>query len=133
MLQPIIILSSICVVFKFTNLGHFEKTDGFELVEVIAHKPLPGEELPAVEGSSRKTTLDHPLGVAFSGTTSSLYICCFKSGLKFCTATAFALRYCQEVQKLYLAIGYKKKISPCLSFHEKMESTIQCSSFLAIS
>ena len=82
--------------------------DGFELVEVIGRKPLPGEELPAVEGSSRKTRLDQPLGVAFSGTTSSLYICCFKS----------------------LNYKPKKRIPPVLSFHEKMESMIQCSSFL---
>ena len=40
--------------------------------------------------------------------------------------------YCQEVQKLYLVVGYKpkKKIPPVLSFQKKMESKIQCSSFL---
>ena len=43
--------------------------------------------------------LEEPLGISFVG--SSLYICCFRTGLKLCSHTAFALRYCQEVQKVY--------------------------------
>ena len=76
--------------------------------------------------------LEEPLGISFVG--SSLYICCFRTGLKLCSHTAFALRYCQEVQKVYIAIGFKpktsKEILPKHSFTERIELMSQCLSFM---
>ena len=57
-----------------------------------------------MEGRSSETTLEDPIGLEFRG--EALYICCCRGGLKLHTYTDFALEYCQQVEKIYNAIGY---------------------------
>ena len=90
------------------------------------------EDNTIVDGSTAEATLEEPLGISFVG--SSLYICCFRTGLKLCSHTVFALRHCQEVQKVYIAIGFKpktsKEILPKHSFTESLELMSQGLSFM---
>ena len=75
--------------------------------------------------------MEEPLGVAFVRT--SLYKCCFRSGLKFQTGTSFAARFCEEVHKIYVAVGYKprsKEVLPQYSFRERLTLLREVSEFM---
>ena len=58
-----------------------------------------------MDGATSKATLQKPIGVEFIG--EAMYICCYKSGLKLFTYTRLAIEYCKQVEKIYLACGYK--------------------------
>ena len=81
--------------------------DRLNLVQTISGHH--SEESSIIDGSSEKATLEEPVDVSFVGI--SIYICCFRTGLKLCSNIAFALRYSQEMQKVYIAIGFKPKSS----------------------
>ena len=74
-----------------------------------SHNQCTSQESSIIDRSPEKATLKEPVGVSFVGI--SIYICCFRTGLKLCSNIAFALRYSQEMQKVYIAIGFKPKSS----------------------
>ena len=78
----------------------YKKDDSdFEL-----HDTIGCDSPKMMEGRLSETTLEDPIGLEFRG--EALYICCCRGGLKLHTYTDFALEYCQQVEKIYNAIGY---------------------------
>ena len=103
----------------------YEKNgDLFELLDTLGD---PDAEY-SMDGASDIVLLEEPLGTTFPE-DNTMYICCYRGGLKLYTGTSFAIDYCREVDKLYLAAGYEGR-DGVLSFATKLEKIKETAAFM---
>ena len=125
----------VCVSDRLNGKINIFKRDDviFKLIDTVG---VQSDKM--IEGDSTKATLEEPFGVEFLG--EAIYICCHRTGLKLHSDTRFALQYCQEVEKLYIADGFKiqeteetevvEETPEELSFADKLKKVEETAAFM---